>query len=281
VNYRHGFHAGNFVDVHKHVLLIALLDHLRRKDNPFFYLDTHAGRGVYDLTGPEARRTAEWRGGIGRLLASAARSTVPEIARYIEVLSALGVTAPVPHLYPGSPVIACALLRSADRAVCVEKVPDEATALRNRIGRANHTAVLCADGYQQLMGHVPPRERRGIVVIDPPYESSTEFADVATALQRAYARWPTGMYAAWYPIKSGDATELLGKVAGSGIRKVLCCEFVVRRRDAVLGLNGSGILIVNPPWQFDQKARAVHGELCARIAEPGQGSDRVKWLVPE
>ena len=282
MNYRHGFHAGNIADVHKHVVLLAILDHLTAKPAPFCYLDTHAGRGAYDLRGDQAGKSEEWRDGIGRLLDAKVWQQQPDLTRYVTVLGRLGVDAAAPLTYPGSPLLAAAMMRAPDRAVLVEKQPDEARALRVRVGRRKHTSVICGDGYHELKAQLPPRERRGLVLLDPAYESSSEYADLAQALIAAHARWPTGIYMAWYPIKAGNAAQsLLEALRASPIRRVLRCELTVRPRDAAAGLNGSGLVIVNPPWQLDQRALEIQAELARILAPDGRGGSIVDWVVPE
>lgn len=275
MNYRHAFHAGNFADVHKHVVLLTLLEHLHKKPAPFFVLDTHAGRGAYDLQSAEAQRGGEWQNGVGKI--RSARATVsPLLQRYLHTVGLTGNT------YPGSPLIAATMLRENDRAVFVEKHPEEAAALTRALGRRKRVSVLTEDGYASLKAHLPPKENRGLVLIDPPYESDTEFADVATALQAAHKRWPTGMYAVWYPIKPGNAEQRLYRaMIESGIKKVLIATLNIRPGDSPLGLNGSGMLMVNPPWQFDEAMREVLPEIHRLLAEGGAGGVRIEWLAGE
>jgi len=275
VNYRHAFHAGNFADVHKHVVLLALLEHLHKKPTPFFVLDTHAGRGTYDLQSTEAQRGGEWQNGIAKLRAAHA-NMAPLLVRY---LHAVGLTG---NSYPGSPLVAASMLRESDRAVFVEKHPDEARALKAALGSRKRVAVVCDDGYMALKAQLPPKENRGVVLIDPPYESDTEFADVAAALQSAHKRWPTGIYALWYPIKPGRADQrLLRTLQDSGIKKILVTMLNIRPADSPLGLNGSGMLIVNPPWQFDDAMRDILPHMQRILAEDSAGGTLVQWLVGE
>ena len=273
MNYRHAFHAGNFADVHKHLVLVALLEHLHKKPAPFFVLDTHAGRGRYDLKSAEAQRGGEWRQGIGRL-----RDIVqppPTLARYVSLSSETA------HSYAGSPLIAAAMLRENDRAVFVEKHPEEAAALRRALERRRRVSVLDEDGYAALKAHLPPKENRGLVLIDPPYESDTEFADAARGLQTAHARWPNGTFALWYPIKPGSAERRLQKLlVDAGIKKILLTTLSIRPDDSPLGLNGSGLLIVNPPWQLDTQLRLLLPTVHRALA-PDAGGVRVEWLAGE
>jgi 23S rRNA (adenine2030-N6)-methyltransferase len=276
LNYLHGFHAGNFADVHKHVLLLAVLDHLTAKPAPFCYVDTHAGRGTYDLRNAEAVRSGEC------LLDNARWQDQPGLRRYVGVLRELGVEPSNPTSYPGSPLIATAAMRPSDRAVLIEQQPGEAAVLRTAIARRKHTAVICGDGYRELDAHVPPRERRGLVLIDPPYESTSEYADLARSLIAAHGRWSSGIYMAWYPLKAGDpARALRSALQASSVRRILCCELAIRPRDSIAGLNGSGLVIVNPPWQLDQRAAKIQAALQPILVSQAPGSSSVDWLVPE
>jgi len=273
VNYRHAFHAGNFADVHKHVVLLELLEHLHKKSSPFYVLDTHAGRGSYDLRSEAALRSGEWRQGIGRLRA------IESLPSNLRAFLALNADA---HEYHGSPYLIAAMLRENDRATFVEQHPEEAAALRNTLGKRRHVSVLAEDGYAALKAHLPPKENRGLVLIDPPYESATEFADVARALHTAHERWSNGIYCAWYPLKPGGAEERLHRMlVGTGIKKTLLCEFSIRPVDSPLGLNGSGLIIINPPWQLDEQLRTILPQLNSMLAPERNGNVRIEWLTPE
>ena len=278
MNYRHGFHAGNFADVVKHSLLAMLLDALSRKPAPWAYLDTHAGAGAYDLHSPAARRTQEAAGGIGRLWA--ARAKLPPAAkRLFGIVAALNPGAPsdgVPRVYPGSPRVAAAMARPGDQLFLAELHPEEAYLLRGEM-KGVLAAVHERDGYEMLKALTPPKERRGLVLMDPPYEKADEFETVATALITAHGRWPTGMYALWYPIKDDSARRrFLRRLEQSGLRKILLTElYLPVQADA---LYGTGMVIVNPPWQLDSEARS-----CLAALAPILGAERseVRWLVEE
>jgi 23S rRNA (adenine2030-N6)-methyltransferase len=275
VNYRHAFHAGNFADVHKHVVLLALLERLKQKPKPLFYLDTHAGRGGYDLRAEDATRGGEWREGIARLAGRPVRSA--DLARYLQVTHA---AAAIPTRYPGSPLVALGALREDDRAVLVEQQPAEAQALKQATLGRRGVAVVCGDGYAALKTYLPPRENRGLVLIDPPYEADTEFADAERALRFALARWPNGVFALWYPIKAGAQSQRLNAaLQTSGLRKLLRLELTARPADSPIGLNGSGLVIANPPWKFDGEMAQTLEELHTALA--GRGTSRVEWLVGE
>jgi 23S rRNA (adenine2030-N6)-methyltransferase len=280
MNYRHAYHAGNFADVLKHVTLVAALDHLGRKPAPFFYLDTHAGRGNYLLAAAETQRAAEYRDGIARLLDAGAAP--PAVGRYLDLVRELGYEEGHLVAYPGSPRIAVSLLRGDDRAALCELEPREADALRALLKGHPRAQVHERDGYEALAALLPPRERRGLVLIDPPYEAADEFERLAAALVLAHARWPTGVYLAWYPIKAGAADgRFLTRMAASGIRHQLVAELTVARDDSPGGLNGAGMLIINPPWQLDQRLAPALPWLHAKLAAAGRGRWRTSWLVPE
>jgi 23S rRNA (adenine2030-N6)-methyltransferase len=275
VNYRHAFHAGNFADVHKHVVLLALLERLKQKPKPLFYLDTHAGRGWYDLRAEDATRGGEWREGIARLASRPAQSA--DLLRYLQATHAAGVT---PTHYPGSPVLALEALRAGDRAVLIEQQPAEAQALQQSTLGKRNVAVVCGDGYAALNTYLPPRENRGLVLIDPPYEAESEFADAERALRLALSRWPNGVFALWYPLKAGSqAQRLNAALRSSGLRKLLRLELTVRPADSPIGLNGSGLVIANPPWKFDAEVTAALAETHAALSDAGGSS--VEWLVGE
>jgi 23S rRNA (adenine2030-N6)-methyltransferase len=247
MNYRHAFHAGNFADIVKHLALVAGLCHLRRKAAGFAVIDSHAGRGAYDLGGPEAARTGEAADGIARL--TDVKGGPEALTTY---LALTGGT-----VYPGSPLLAAKLLRLQDRLVAVEKHPEDAAALAETLRPYARVRVEEADGYKRLAALLPPPERRGLVLIDPPYESPDEFRTAAAAVSTAYRRFATGLYLVWFPIKSvAEANGFCGEVLASGAAKVLRLD--VTRHDAVEGkLNAAGLLIINPPWQFEDEMHAA------------------------
>lgn len=282
MNYRHLFHAGNFADVHKHVVLIALLHHLLKKPKLIFFLDTHAGRGDYDLVGSDAARSNEWQSGIGRLWQ--AQVIAPEILAYLRFVREFQPLSAGESIcrYPGSPAIAARILRNDDRRVFIEKHPEEASALRSALRSERNTSIEENDGYRALRAHLPPKENRGLVLIDPPYEAADELKQLQKALLSAIERWPTGVYCVWYPLKSGDMSQSLhAGLQASGLRKLLISEIWVRPLDAPVGLNGSGLLIVNPPWQLDLRLREISAELLKLLAPEDRGGMRVEWLAGE
>jgi 23S rRNA (adenine2030-N6)-methyltransferase len=264
MNYRHVFHAGNFADCFKHAVLVWLLQAMARKDKAFAIFDTHAGAGRYDLTAGEAERTGEWRHGIGRLLGADPPSP---LAGYLHLVETLG-------LYPGSPAIARALLRPADRLVACEQHPQEAAALRRLFARNPQVAVHERDGYAALKAFLPPQERRGLILIDPPYESAGEFDRLSEALHLAYAKFPSGVFTAWYPIKHRAPVRQFHATLRAGpMRDVVAVELLLREALDPSRLNGCGLLVVNPPWRFAEDLPPLCEALLSRLSdgEPGAG----------
>jgi 23S rRNA (adenine2030-N6)-methyltransferase len=279
VNYRHEFHAGNFADVIKHIALVAVLLHLRRKDKAFCVIDTHAGSGAYDLRSDEALRTGEAAEGIGRLAAIRDDPGLPEALKtYLDCVQQEGESR-----YPGSARIAARLLRPLDRLIAIEKHPEAVRALRASLTEFPNARVVEADGYERLFAHVPPRERRGVILIDPPYEAQEEFAHVADIFARAHRRFATGIYLVWYPIKSrGAADALFGEIAAHGIVALSRLEIDVGRaadgeRDR---LAAAGLLIANAPYGFDAEMRKIAGILAPRLGRPGRGPATINVVSP-
>jgi 23S rRNA (adenine2030-N6)-methyltransferase len=283
MNYRHAFHAGNFADVHKHVVLALIVQHLLEKPTPFRILDTHAGAGLYDLRGEEAGRTGEWRGGIGRLLG---RDFAPEVARllapYREAVLRCNPLGEI-ETYPGSPVLCRQWLRPQDRLVACELEPGAFSALAAALGSGRRAKAVEIDGWTALKAYIPPPERRGLVLVDPPYERSDEFSVLAEALIAARRKWPTGIYLGWYPIKDRAGPDRLAeRLARDGMPSVLRSEFVVTPPEKADGLAGSGLVILNPPWGLEQHLSAVLPPLALALAEPEAAPStpaRLDWIA--
>jgi len=283
MNYRHAYHAGNFADVLKHVVLMMLIEHLKKKPAPFFYLDTHAGRGLYDLSEAQAQRSGEYKLGVGRVL-EAARSALPvEVAAYADLVrQSAGKGHSAITAYPGSPLIVARMRRPNDRLVLMETQPREAAALRATIGREKLVSVLESDGYAALKAHLPPRENRGLVLIDPPYESDPEFNRVLAAVELAHERWPAGTCCIWYPLTDrAGPVRFHRDLERSGVRKVLDVRLSVLPADTRLGMAGAGLVIVNPPWLLDERLKELLPPLHALLALDGLGGTSVEWVVPE
>jgi 23S rRNA (adenine2030-N6)-methyltransferase len=283
MNYRHAFHAGNFADVLKHVVLMMLVEHLKKKPAPFLFLDTHAGRGLYDLSESQAQRSGEYKDGIGRLLELPAATLPPEVAAYVQLVrESAGKGHSAITAYPGSPVIVDRLRRPKDRMVLIEKLPKEADALRAALGRARLISVIEGDGYAALKAHLPPRENRGLVLVDPPYESDLEFDHVLAGLEVAHERWPTGMYCVWYPLTDrAGPVRFLRNLERSGIRRVLDVTLRILPGDAQVGMSGAGLVVVNPPWQLDERLKELLPQLHRLLSPEGLGGSSVEWIVAE
>jgi 23S rRNA (adenine2030-N6)-methyltransferase len=279
MNYRHLFHAGNFADVFKHVILTLLLKALRSKDKPFFYLDTHAGAGRYDLGSEAARKTGEFVQGIARLCA---REPLPQALReYVTAVRALNRGDDL-RFYPGSPRIGRHFLRPQDRMVLCERHPEEYGRLKVEFAGDKQVAVHLQDGYLGLKAFLPPPENRGLVLIDPPYESADEFAGAADALIASWARWRSGTYALWYPIKLRAPVESLHRaMRDSGISKILLAELAVYPEDSAFRLNGCGMLLINPPWRLDEELKILLPQLAGLLRQETDARIRLDWLVPE
>ncbi len=272
MNYRHAFHAGNFADCMKHALLLWLMRALARKPAPCFVLETHAGAGRYDLASEAAERTGEWRAGIGMLL----EEPPAALSDYVQVVGGLG-------LYPGSPAIVGALLRPDDRLACCELHPEDHAALRRLFGRNPQVAVHSRDGWSALKALLPPVQRRGLVLIDPPYEQPGEFDRVVAGLQAAQSRFATATTAAWYPIKHLAPVRTFHEaVRFAGLRDVVTAELWLREPTDPARLNGCGLLVRNAPFRFEAEAAAILEGLLARLGarEPGEGF-AVRRLTPE
>ena len=278
MNYRHIFHAGNFADVAKHTALLYCLDALKRKDAPLFALDSHAGRGSYDLKAAESKKSGEAERGI--LRAIEALSGEPALAGYF---SAVGVQ-PGRRLgrYLGSAALIAGSLRPQDRAVFIELMPAESRALEREIHSRGHVRAETGDGYASLRAHLPPAERRGLVLIDPPYESAEEMNTLLEAFAEAYRRWPTGVYLIWYPILSAvQRRRVHARFQGLNLPKMLCADLAVHPDDAGVGLAGSGLILVNPPYGADEYLRGVYSALHGALAAAGSGYVDVARLTPE
>jgi 23S rRNA (adenine2030-N6)-methyltransferase len=277
--YRHLFHAGNFADVFKHALLARLLVALAGKEKPYFYLDTHAGAGRYDLAHEWAWKGREFAGGIGKLWD---RKDVPGgFAPYLDAVRSENPKGRL-RFYPGSPLIALKLRRPGDRIALAELNGTDCAGLEAAVARARHVAVHRMDGYLALKAFLPPPERRGLVLLDSSFDRSGEFQRIARALKDAYGRWPTGLFAVWYPLMDPAAMRGFAReIAKSGIRKVLRLEFSMRPADWKLTLRGCGMLVVNPPWRFEAEARALLDWLWRALAIEGAGGAKVDWLAPE
>lgn len=283
MNYRHLYHAGNFGDVLKHAVLSLLLRALRRKETPFCYLETHAGAGRYDLLCDAAQKTGEYRQGIAHLwgLSPVAEDLAAYLDAYLDAVRSVNQGGEL-RFYPGSPRIARFLMRPQDRMVLMDLHPEELAALKSEFAGDRQVAIHHQDGYAGLKALLPPKERRGLVLIDPPFERPDEWEQALSGLKLALGRWPTGIYAVWYPIKDRRSVQRWQRrMVQIGSAKILLAELSVYPEDVPQRLNGCGMLIVNPPWQLDERLKGLLPRLLALLAVGEGGSARVQWLVPE
>jgi 23S rRNA (adenine2030-N6)-methyltransferase len=319
MNYHHAFHAGNFADVLKHAVLVRILLHLRAKPAAFRVIDTHAGAGLYDLAGAEAARSGEWREGIARLLeafpgtgefSGKVEAGFPQkmrptqessprtgegagalLAPYLDAVAALNDGGRL-TTYPGSPALVCAFLRAQDRLTACELEPNAAAALARNLRGDRRGKAIAIDGWTALNAYVPPKERRGLVLIDPPFEDAGDFPRLAQALEAAHRKWASGSYLLWYPIKERDAPDALARrllrsgMVGSGpaskmTSKILRVEVSVGGPRDANRLGACGLMVVNPPWTLESELAVLLPELAAALSADGRGSHRVDWLRGE
>jgi 23S rRNA (adenine2030-N6)-methyltransferase len=284
MNYRHAFHAGNFADVFKHVLLTRILGYITRKDAPLRFIDTHAGVGRYDLTGSEAQRSGEWRYGVARLKDARPPPIVAALLEpYLKALGPLDAHGRT-KAYPGSPAIAQDMLRPQDRLALCELHPEDRAALVVNMGRDARLSIVELDAYVALNAWLPPKERRGLIFIDPPYEEINESKRIAEALARALAKWPNGIYALWRPIKDRrDDARFLNAVASIGAPNILQMELdvghIAPTTNSPQPLTRTGLLVVNPPHVLVDEARALLPWLAQLLAREGHGASLCSWLT--
>lgn len=280
MNYRHAFHAGSFADVFKHAILARILLYLREKPAAFRVIDTHAGAGLYDLAGPEAGRGGEWKNGIGKLReAVLPPDAAALLTPYLDAVAALNKPGEL-RFYPGSPLIARALLRRQDRMIACELEPKTAAALRRNLGRDSRVKTVEIDGWTALSAYVPPVERRGVVLVDPAYEQD-DYARLPPAFAAAHRKWVSGIYALWYPIKGRPEPDALAKkLRRLGITKLLRAELTVSPLSDPSRLNGCGLIVANPPWTLERELGVLLPALVAALGRDKSGC-RVDWLAAE
>ena len=277
--YRHQFHAGSFADVFKHALLAQLVLALARKEKPFFYLDTHAGIGCYDLKHEWAQKNAEHKEGIE--LVWGRTDAPPVLAPYLDAVRAENADGKLRY-YPGSPRVVRRLLRAHDRMVLTELNRKDCEALATLFARDRQVTVELADGYQALKAHLPPRERRGLVFVDSSFDRAREFQRLTRAFAEAHRKFATGVYVLWYPLMEPAVTRAFERaVEATAIRKILQLEISVHPQEWALTLRGCGMLVANPPFGFEAAARALLAWLWPVLAREGAGGQRVRWLAPE
>ncbi|GLQ92070.1 23S rRNA (adenine(2030)-N(6))-methyltransferase RlmJ [Dyella acidisoli] len=288
MNYRHAYHAGNFADVLKHSVLFALIQALKAKDTPFALIDTHAGSGCYALDSEEAGKTGEYREGITRLLfpdlQRSEQTPLPPLLRHwLDAILALPGNEHGLKLYPGSPLQAALTMRATDSVQLCELHPEEVSRLRELFHHDHRVHVHHRNGYEALKALLPPKEKRGLVLIDPPYEAQdSEFRLIEAALQTALQRWPNGIYAVWYPIKLRSQSQpFLRWLQRCGARRVLQAELLVHPDDSPLRLNGSGMAIINAPWNLHQVLHEPLQAMARLLSQERAAAWRLNWLVQE
>ena len=282
MNYRHIFHAGNFADVAKHLILVRIVEYLKRKPAAFRVIDTHAGVGLYDLAGDEAGRTGEWIEGIGRLFEHGLPAAAAALAApYLGAIRARNIEGEL-RFYPGSPLIVRHLLREQDRLFALELHPEDAATLRDNLAGDIQSRASHLDGWASLGSYLPPKEKRGLVLIDPPFEQKGEFAHMVSALAKAHQRWPGGIYALWYPVKDPhEIAEFIDAIERTAIPKILRIELNVRAFSTPPRLHGTGMLVVNPPFALEAELKVLLPELAKLLAEDGKGRVRMEWVAGE
>jgi 23S rRNA (adenine2030-N6)-methyltransferase len=283
MNYRHAFHAGGFADVIKHIVLVRILLYLQEKPAAFRVIDSHAGAGRYDLTGDEATRSGEWLTGIARIMQARFSEQAAQLIKpYLDIVRAFNPTPSTLAVYPGSPLIARALLRPQDRLTACEVQPSARKQLVEQLRRDTQARVVDLDGWTALPAFVPPNERRGLVLIDPSFEAKDEFERLAAGFAAAFAKWPTGSYLLWYPAKSRRATDDLARsVAATAASvkppgKALRVDFSVAPQAAGAALTSTGLLIVNPPWTLQGELKTILPELEKPLGQGGAGRFRLE-----
>lgn len=282
MNYDHAYHAGNFADVVKHAVVTRIVEYLKRKDKPFRVIDTHAGAGLHDLSSERAQKTGEWANGIGRLRGAVLPVEAEALLKpYLDVVALYNSTAEL-TAYPGSPVLVRQLLRGRDRLTAIELHPEAHFALRTRFSGDFQVRVIHLDGWLALGAHLPPKEKRGLVVVDPPFEIDDEFGHILDALRKAHARWPGGVYAFWYPVKDFDAIgRFHAALADLGIPRILDARLMVRKPIHYPRLDGTGLILVNPPYTLEAELGVMLPALAAVLGEDEGAGWSMDWLAGE
>jgi 23S rRNA (adenine2030-N6)-methyltransferase len=282
MNYRHAFHAGNFADVLKHAVLCRVLAHLVAKDSPFRVIETHAGAGAYDLAGKAASRTQEWRQGIGRLLERPLAGEAGQLLEpYLALIRAENQAGAV-KLYPGSPLITRAFCRAGDRMIFCERHAEEYAALCGHFKGDRRAKTIEIDGWAALKAYLPPKERRGLVLIDPPFEEPGEFERLYDGLGEGVRRWSSGIFLLWYPIKDErEVRRFERRVVRLEIAKILRIEFAIDKPRAEGPLGACGMIVVYPPWTLEKELNAILPALASRLGRDGSGRYRLDWFASE
>ena len=282
MNYRHSFHAGNFADVMKHIVLTRIIEYLKLKDKAFRVIDTHAGRGIYALTEGDAARTGEWHGGIEKLLKASLEPDVSELLLpYLHAVQGMNGSGEL-KAYPGSPKIIRYLLRNQDRLTAIELHPKDAKLLAKAFDGDFQTRVIELDGWLSLGAHLPPKEKRGLVLTDPPFEEPGEFERMVEGLQKAHGRWPGGIYALWYPVKDRAAVASSTRRWRRAASPKSCgAELIIRGASSEPRLDGCGMIIVNPPFVLEAELRLILPALAKCLGEDAGAGFRLDWIAGE
>jgi 23S rRNA (adenine2030-N6)-methyltransferase len=282
MNYRHSFHAGNFADVMKHIILVRIIEYLKRKDGAFRVIDTHAGAGVYALGTGNAAKTGEWREGIGRVQTAELSPEVKALLKpYLDAVADVNPKGGL-EFYPGSPAITRHLMRKQDRLTAIELHDQDEKLLAAHFAGDFQARIIHLDGWLALGAHVPPKEKRGLVLIDPPFEESGEFERLVEGVVKAHKRWPGGIYALWYPLKDRKQADRFHKaLAGLDIPKILRAGLMLRDWSTPPRMNGSGMIIVNPPFTLEAELKTILPPLANILGDGGHGRLAVEWLAGE
>ena len=279
LSYRHSYHAGNYADVLKHTVLASVLDYLLQKDKPFCYLDTHSGCGAYELDSAQSLKTGEFNNGIGALWDK--QDLPAPVSRYIEQVEAFNGKGAL-RLYPGSPMITNQMRRDDDRMFLFELHPNEFTNMRTNFSGDRQIKMANKDGLQGLIANMPPKERRGLILIDPSYEIKTEYDEVVETLIAAHRRFATGTYALWYPVvKRALISKMERALKSSGIKNIQLFELAIEADTEERGMTASGMIVINPPWTLQKEMQHSLPYLAAALGVNGAGSYRIETLVAE
>lgn len=277
LSYRHAFHAGNFADVLKHLVQVEVLQYLQQKDKPIIYIDTHAGAGMYSLTSEHSTKTAEHLSGI-----SAIKSLDwPELTNYLTLINSINATHNQQMLYPGSPMIALQLLREQDKAALYELHPTDFKLLTENIPGDRRIKIYNDDGFKGLLSILPPTIKRGLILIDPPYEIKTDYQTVVSTLIKAYQKFATGTYALWYPVVERERiNQIEEQLKNSGIRNIQLFELGLKPDTSERGMTSAGMIVINPPWTLANTLNTLLPKLAKHLGQ-GQGVWRSQVLVAE
>ena len=279
LSYRHSFHAGNYADVLKHIVQLLIIEALQQKEKGFLYLDTHAGAGLYSLQSFQAEKTAEFAEGIGYLWE---QQNPPEIIQhYLAQIKKVNSSGKL-RFYPGSPLLAANLLRPQDRAILTELHPSDYPLLRKNLLKYPNIQIKLENGFQQLKSALPPKERRGFILIDPPYELKEDYQLVVDAITEGYKRFATGTYAIWYPVVlRQQVKKMINALKATQISKILQIELGIRPDTAQRGMTASGMIVINPPWKLESQMKTILPYLTSILAPEGTGHWSVEWISPE